>query len=146
MNKSFSNRIFLLLCLALPCIAMAQTAPKGNDVNTPLHLLQPDYPVPYGVPVKDSIRKVLDRIYNYLDAVTPAQLVNKKTNEAITDYSKVDSNTIFKPGDFRLMSYEWGVTYSGMLLIGEATADKKFTDYTNKRLQFIATIAPYLKT
>ena len=145
MNKSSLRRIFLLLCAVTPFTAFAQTAPKGNDVNTPLHLLQPDYPVPYGVPVKDSIMKVLNRIYNYLDAVTPVQLVNKKTNEAIADYSKVDSNAIFKPGDFRLMSYEWGVTYSGMLLIGEATGDQKFADYTNKRLKFIATIAPYLK-
>ncbi len=131
--------------MAIPFSTFAQTTPKGNDVNTPLHLLQPDYTVPYGVPVKDSIKKVLDRIYNYLDAVTPAQLVNKKTNEVITDYSKADSNTIFKPGDFRLMSYEWGVTYSGMLLVAEATGDKKYADYTNKRLQFIASIAPSLK-
>ena len=58
--------------------AHAQTIPKGNDVNTPLHLLQPDYPVQYGVPVKDSIKKVLDRIYNYLEAVTPAQLVKDR--------------------------------------------------------------------
>lgn len=145
MKRSIFNRIPLLLCLVLPCIAGAQTASKANDVNTPLHLLRPDYPVPYGVPVKDSILKVLNRIYNYLDAVTPAQLVNRKTNEVITDYSKADSNTVFKSGDFRLMSYEWGVTYSGMLLLGEATGDKKFTEYTNKRLQFIATIAPYLK-
>ena len=137
---SFS--FFLNIC----CSAGAQTNPKGNDVNTPLHLLQPDYTVPYGMPVKDSILKVLNRVYNYLDAITPAQLVNKKTNGAITDYAKVDSNSIFKLGDFRLLSYEWGVTYSGMLLIGEATGDKKFTAYTNQRLQFIATIAPYLKT
>ena len=129
----------------LPFIAGAQSTPKVNDVNTPLHLLQPDYPVAYGVPVKDSIKKVLDRVYNYLDAVTPAQLVNKKTNEAVTDYTKADSNTIFKPGDFRLLSYEWGVTYSGMLLVGEATGDKRFTEYTNKRLQFIAAVAPYFK-
>ena len=126
--------------------AAQQTMPRGNDVNTPLHLLQPDYPVPYGVPVKDSITKVLDRIYNYLNAVTPAQLVNKKANQAIADYSKADSNSIFKPGDFRLMSYEWGVTYSGMLLASEATGDKKFADYTNQRLQFIGAIAPALQT
>ncbi|MES1219947.1 MAG: glycoside hydrolase family 88 protein, partial [Bacteroidota bacterium] len=145
MNKPDSIKRYLLLWLIFPCIADAQTTPKGNDVNTPLHLLQPDYTVPYGVPVKDSIEKVLDRMYNYLDAVTPAQLINKKTNESVTDYAKADSNTIFKPGDFRLMSYEWGVTYSGMLLAAEATGDKKFADYTNKRLQFIASIAPSFK-
>ncbi len=114
-------------------------------MNTPLHLLQPDYPVPYGVPVKDSVVKTLDRIYNYLAAVTPAQLVNRKTNESITDYSKADSNTIFKPGDFRLMSYEWGVTYSGILLATETTGDNKYGDYVRQRLQFIRTIAPTFK-
>ncbi|MEO6313673.1 MAG: glycoside hydrolase family 88 protein [Chitinophagaceae bacterium] len=146
MSRSIFSRMRLLLGLVLPFIVQSQTVPKGNDVNTPLHLLQPDYTVPYGVPVKDSIKKVLDRMYNYLDAVTPAQLVNKKTGETITDYSKTDSNSIFKAGDFRLLSYEWGVTYSGMLLVGEASGDKKFTEYTNKRLQFIAAIAPSLKT
>lgn len=124
----------------------AQHPSKGNDVNTPLHLLQPDYPVQYGIPVKDSIKSVLDRVYNYLEAVTPAQLVNRKTNEAVTDFSKADSNTIFRPGDFRLMSYEWGVTYSGMLLIAEATGDKKFADYTNTRLQLIAAMAPQFRS
>ncbi|HTE09537.1 MAG TPA: hypothetical protein VK645_01185, partial [Chitinophagaceae bacterium] len=82
----------LLLVPAFTCVGQAK--PAANDVNTPLHLLQPDYPVTYGVPVKDSIKKVLDRVYNYLDAVTPPQLVNRKTNEAVTDYSKADSNTI----------------------------------------------------
>ena len=136
-----------LLCLQFFVITcLAQVKPAANDVNTPLHLLQPAYTVPYGVPVKDSIEKLLNRVYDYLDAVTPPQLVNKKTNEAVTDYSKADSNTIFKPGDFRLMSYEWGVTYSGMLLAAAATGDRKFADYTNKRLQFIAAIAPVFKT
>jgi unsaturated rhamnogalacturonyl hydrolase len=144
MKKIFPVVVFATLLL-LSSVARAQTTAAKNDVNTPLHLLQPDYTIPYGVPVKDSIKKVLDRVYNYLDAVTPAQLVNRVTNADITDYSKADSNTIFKPGDFRLMSYEWGVTYSGMLLIAEATGDKKFADYTNKRLQFIAGIAPALQ-
>jgi len=145
MKHSTIFTISLIVTISICFTAQAQTSPKGNDVNTPLHLLQPDYPVPYGLPAKDSIKKVLDRIYNYLDAVTPAQLVNRKTNEAVTDYAKADSNTIFKPGDFRLMSYEWGVTYSGMLLVAEATGDKRFADYTNNRLAFIAAIAPVFK-
>jgi unsaturated rhamnogalacturonyl hydrolase len=145
MKKAVGQIIASLFLLMLQLQAGAQTASKGNDVNTPLHLLKPDYPVPYGVPVKDSIVQTLDRIYTYLNAVTPAQLVNRKTNEGVSDYSKADSNTIFKPGDFRLLSYEWGVTYSGMLLATEATGDKKYADYSNQRLQFIAAIAPAFK-
>jgi rhamnogalacturonyl hydrolase YesR len=119
-----------------------QTTARGNDVNTPLHLLQPDYPIPYGVPVKDSIIAVLNRIYNYLNAVTPAKLVDRRTNKEVLLYTEADSNYIFMPGDFRLLSYEWGVTYSGMLLAGMATGDQKFSEYTDKRLQFIATYFP----
>ena len=146
MKHSYAYAILLSFSLMPVFASTAQTSPRANDVNTPLHLLQPDYPVTYGVPVKDSIKKLLDRVYGYLDAVTPAQLVNRITNQDVTDYSKADSNTIFKPGDFRLLSYEWGVTYSGMLLTAEATGDKKFADYTNNRLAFIAAVAPVFKS
>lgn len=125
----------------------SQTQPtKRNDSNTPLHALQPDYPVPYGAPTTDDVKKVLDRIYNYLEATTPVQIENRNTGEAITDFTKADSNTIFKPGDFRLISYEWGVTYTGMLEVGDATADKKYTEYTVKRLQFISGILPHFRS
>jgi unsaturated rhamnogalacturonyl hydrolase len=128
----------LLLLQLIPIIAIGQR----NDVTAPLHAMQPDYPMPYNNASVSEIKTVLDRIYNYLDAVTPAQLVNRRTGEEINDATKADTNTIFKPGDFRLTSYEWGVTYSGMLRAGETTGDKKFTDYTHKRLQFIAGAAP----
>ncbi len=118
---------------------------KKNDSNTPLHLLQPHYPVPYGSPSAQSIKTVLDRVFTYLYANTPVELVNRNTGATLADPSKSDSNTIFKPGDFRLTSYEWGVTYAGMLKAGEATGDKKFADYTSKRLQFIAGIVPYFR-
>src|SRR4051812_23190830 len=104
MKKPVILLIFFSFGLYFSTLAQ-QTTAHGNDVNTPLHLLQPNYPIPYGVPVKDSIVKTLDRIYNYLAAVTPPTLVDHKTNELVSDYSKADSNTIFKPGDFRLMSY-----------------------------------------
>ncbi len=50
---------------------------KTNDVTTPLHLMKPDYPVPYRVPSVDNVKQVLDRIYKYLNAVTPAQFADK---------------------------------------------------------------------
>src|SRR5687767_5044276 len=130
------SKIILLLVLVQPGV-MTLAQNKGNDVTTPLHALQPDYKVPYGAPTPDEVKRVLDRIYNYLDAATPVQLVNKRTGNSV-EISTADSNTIFKEGDFRLVSYEWGVTYSGMLLAGEATGDKKFTDYTTRRMKFIS--------
>lgn len=142
---------FQTLCLAafagfISCAAFAQYVPnKGNDATTPLHLLKPDYPMPYGPPTVESVTTVLNRIHGYLDATTPAQLVHKTTGEAVADYKKINAETIFKPGDFRLLSYEWGVTYAGMLLATEATGDSRYADYTNKRLKFIAEVAPHFR-
>src|SRR5262245_29522435 len=94
--------------------------PVKNDSNTPLHMLQPEYKVPYNPPAKpEDVKKAIDRVRDYLEAVTPPTLINSKTGAAITDFSKPVQEAILKPGDFRLLSYEWGVTYGGMLLAGE---------------------------
>lgn len=137
------HKCSLLLLLAVSFSAIAQ---KQNDVNAPLHALQPDYPVPYTVPSKDAVKKVLDRIYTYLDAVTPAQFVNRKTNEVFDKISNPDTNIIIKPGDFRLTSYEWGVTYSAMLQVAEVTNDSRYADYTKKRMNFIADAIPAFRS
>lgn len=132
------------LILPLACTASAQApAAKANDVTSPLHLLKPDYPTPYGAPAVEDVTKVLLKVHKYLDAVTPAKVVDKTTKAEITDFSKLSDNAVFAPADFRLVSYEWGVTYAGMLLAGAATGDTRFTDYTNKRLKLIADLAPH---
>jgi len=115
-------------------------AQKVNDSSSPLHLMKPNYEIPYGKPEVKSITEVLDKVYNYLDQTTPMALESKESQVAVTDYSKVDENTIFKPGDFRLVSYEWGVTYAGMLLATEVTGDPKYASYTSNRLKFLAEI------
>jgi len=122
------------------CAQQKQTA--SNDVTTPLHMLQPDYPTPYGAPTNAQIKTVLDRVFHYLDTNTPAAIVNKKTGEIIQSMPFPDSNIILKPGQFRLTSYEWGVTYAAMLNASLATGDEKYANYTKDRLQFLAKITP----
>ena len=135
----------LILTIPFLCfLVFTLDAQKINDSTTPLHLLAPAYDTPYGKPEVKEITVVLDRIYNYLNEVTPAVLLNKETKEAVTDYSKIDANTIFKPGDFRLLSYEWGVTYAGMLLATQSTGDPKYAAYTQSRLKFLAEVAKAL--
>lgn len=119
-------------------------AQKQTDTNTPLHLLKPDYKTPYGKPEVKDVVAVLDRVYNYLDDNTPAVLMDKESKQEISDFSKIDKNTIFKPGDFRLISYEWGVTYAGMLLASETTGDPKYAAYTMERLKFLSEVRPWL--
>ena len=135
--------ITLVLCALLPL--SAQDAAKNiNDSNTALHLLQAGYQTPYGVSKPEEIKRVLDRIPNYLDVQTPARLVKGPSREPIADPSKLTEGAALEGGHFRLISYEWGVTYAAMLAVGEATGDKKFTSYTFDRFRFIAkAVAPY---
>lgn len=113
-----------------------------NDMNTPLHLLQPAYRVPYGMLSPEAIKKELDRILLYLDKATPARIINKKTNQVVIDYSKLDADAALDRGNFRLASYEWGVTYAGMLAAAEATGDKAYSEYVTTRFKLLAEAGP----
>lgn len=150
--KSPGVKLLCICGLLLPAMSsFAQYVNhKGNDVTTPLHLLKPAYVTPYGETKPATVKMALDRVYNYLDTTTPFQLIDKTTGKAISDLKKVNSNSIFKPGDYRLTSYEWGVTYTGMLEAAAATGDKKFSDYTITRINFLADVVAayqnYLKT
>lgn len=138
------KRNILLFAFLLPIAVWAQNnqAKPQNDATTPLHLMQPDYETPYTIPTTEGITQVIDKVYNYLEAVTPPQLVDASGTE-ISDFSKIDAQTKFKQGDFRLISYEWGVTYAGMLHLSQATGNKKYAGYTFNRLKFLAAIQPY---
>ncbi|WPO78454.1 glycoside hydrolase family 88 protein [Flavobacterium sp. KACC 22761] len=114
---------------------------QKTDATAPLHLMQPDYPTPYVIPQKENIKEVLDRVYNFLDKNSASKIVDANTKAEITNYKKGNQDIIFEPGAFRLTSYEWGVTYAGMLLASKATGEKYFADYSNKRIQLIADIA-----
>ncbi|UKT65838.1 glycoside hydrolase family 88/105 protein [Pedobacter mucosus] len=141
--------IFALILLSYPSFAQYITK-KGNDVTTPLHLLKPNYTIPYGETKTTDIKASLDKIFNYLDQNTPFQLIDKTTGTIISDLKKANSNSVFKPGDYRLTSYEWGVTYTGMLEVAAATGDKKYSTYTINRVNFLADVAAayqnYLKS
>lgn len=137
------------LCAGVPAFAQ-YVEHKGNDVTSPLHLLKPAYVTPYGETKMADVKVSLDRVYNYLDKTTPFELVDKVSGKVVVDLKKADSNSIFKPGDYRLTSYEWGVTYTGMLEAAVATGDQKFKDYTIKRVNFLANVVSayqkYLQT
>ena len=121
---------FAALCVltagACACTAQQETPEAKvvqNDSNTPLHLLQPDYKIPYGVPEKESVKAALDRILKFVDAETP--------------YEPGEDGRVPR-GAFRLASYEWGVTYCAMLTAGVNSGDKDYTDYTYRRHALLA--------
>jgi unsaturated rhamnogalacturonyl hydrolase len=132
----------LVTLAAAPAAEAQAPAAPATDANTPLHLLRPDYTVPYGPPAVDDVVAVLKRVRGYLEAETPARVVSRKSGQVITDYSRLDDDATLAQGAFRLISYEWGVTYSGMLLAAETTGDPRFRDYVAERLRLIGRLAP----
>ncbi len=109
-----------------------------NDSNTPLHLLQPAYKVPYGMLTTEEIKADMDRVLRYLEKNTPTRVVDKNTGKVITDYANMTADAQLERGAFRLASYEWGVTYSAMLAAAEATGDQAYYKYVTDRFQFLA--------
>ena len=100
-----------------------------NDSTTPLHLLTPDYKTPYGELDKDSVKADIDRLFAYVDEVTPAKMTDGKVNQ----------------GTYRLTSYEWGVMYDALLDAAKITGDKRYSDYVSDRIGFLAAQAADFK-
>ena len=135
--------LFVLFILAslVGSTASAQVKPPATDSNTPLHQLKPAYPVPYGPPTAEQVVEVLRRVHGFLDGATPARFVNRASGTPLADLGQLDDESVFEPGAFRPISYEWGVTYSGMLLASQVTKDPRYAAYVDKRVAVIADAA-----
>ncbi len=144
-QNSLSFRWILLSVVALALGAQAQGNFPVSEAPVNPGALPPPYPVPYGPATVESITEVLNRIHAYLDANTPAKIINRQTREEITDFSKPNTNAVLARGHFPIIAYEWGVTYSGMLLAFENTGDARFKDYVAKRLQLVVEKTPYFR-
>ena len=98
-----------------------------NDSKTPLHLLRPDYAMPYGVLDPDTVKADVDRVFAYVESVTPAKVVDEKGN-TVEDLANLPDSAELHKGTYRLTSYEWGVAYMAMLDAAEAFGDPKYRD------------------
>ena len=125
------------------CQQASQSVASANDTNTPLHLLTPDYSIPYKEWNITEIKQCLDRIFSYLDQTTPPRVIDRKSGKEITDYTQINQYSQLERGNFRLASYEWGVTYSGMMEVAHATSDSKYQEYVSKRFRFLSEMVPY---
>ena len=95
--------VLLLALLVAPILMHAQK-------DAMLHTSQPDYPIRYGAMSKEEIKNVVDKVFNYISTVTPAQMINKETGSPVNDVAEANGNTVLEHGDFSITSYEWGVT------------------------------------
>ena len=120
------------------CVQAQKNITTASDASAPLHALKPDYPTPYGIPAISDIQKTMDRVFDYLERATPSTFVDKSSGRPWTPDLVYSDQVVFAKGDFRPISYEWGVTYSGMLDLYQWTGDTKYRDYVFKRLDLIS--------
>ena len=111
----------LIYTLAVLSSGMA-VAQEINDVNTPLHLMKPQYETPYGVPQQTEVKATLSRVFDFLESAMPCEAEGNK----------------LKQGTLRLTSYEIGVLYAAALDAGKYAEDERYTLFTNNRLGLIA--------
>lgn len=132
-------------------LVLFAAAARGQQAATPQSSTPPAdgpgrfqaaYPMQYEPMSVEDIAAVLARVHAYLDSTTPPRLVDRETGAEIADLSTPNPNATVARGDFRIVSYEWGVTYSGMLHAAAATGDARYSDYVASRVKFIADVAP----
>lgn len=138
------KKIFTLFFLLASLTNQAQDIAdkeKINDLNTPLHLMKPEYKTPYGVAKSVDVKKQIDKVLEYLEKSTPTRVINIATGKDVTDISTIDGYSKLEQGKFRLASYEWGVTYAAMLLVAETSGDARYSKYVSDRFNFLSGIA-----
>ncbi len=127
---------------SLLALALAVTGSAVAQSHTPLtpeagKRTAPAYPVPYPPATVAEITAVLERVHGYIDRVTPAAFVDAKTGSVVAEPEQQAGALKAHPSDFSLTSYEWGVTYAGLVHAARTTGDKRYTDYVQSRLAFI---------
>jgi hypothetical protein len=146
----------LCLLLALTAFSIGQPA-TAQSTPTQVHTspqqdpgvysgrLKVDYPTPYEPATIEDIQKVLERVHAYVDTAAPVQVVDGDTGAPVPDLAKLPPQVALARTDLQILTYEWGVTYAGMLRTAEVTGDKRYTDYTDTRVSAIAMLAAHAK-
>ena len=139
------NRL-LWPAIFLAPILMAQPNPAPAPALTNSGRgLAPAYPVPYAPASVEEIKATLDRVLGYLETASPIKLVDRDTHAPVTDLTQLPLHVGFDRTDFLITSYEWGVTYCGMLRSSEVTGDVRYRAYVASRLHAIVTVAAFLR-
>ncbi|HEX8301387.1 glycoside hydrolase family 88 protein [Sphingomonas sp.] len=123
--------------------ALAQQA--AEPVSVSIHRNPAKYPVPYGPLDEARVVEVLNRVHAYVDRTTPTGLMDRESGRAIGRVADAGLGTAIRKGDFSLTSYEWGVTYSGMLAAADATGDPRYAGYVRDRLNFLAEVSGHYR-
>lgn len=147
------NRV-RIACVSFLCLSTGVFAQQPPNVasDTPQQnpgvysgRLKVDYPTPYELATVEQIRGVVDRVHAYALAAAPVSVVNAETGEAVTDLNRLPARVALARTDLQINTYEWGVTYAGMMLLTQITGDARFNQYTDERVTALARLAAHAR-
>ncbi|MCD8225990.1 MAG: glycoside hydrolase family 88 protein [Bacteroides ovatus] len=141
MNYKIYTSVAAIAMIAFFCGCHSAETNDVNDSTTPLHLLSPDYIIPYGQLDTETVKKDIDRVFAYIDKCTPARVVNGN-GDSVTDLTHLPDDAKLNQGTYRLTSYEWAVTYMALLDASEMLNDAKYRNYVSNRVGFLAKVSP----
>jgi unsaturated rhamnogalacturonyl hydrolase len=97
-------------------------------------------------PTQASIRAVMNRVHGYLLTAAPLRPVDATTGAAVS-LSSMPKNVALGPTTLRIDSYEWGVTYAGMMQATEFPGgrDPRFRAYVITNLSGLARMAAHMR-
>ncbi len=147
MKKIIGLVTVLLACGATLSLSAQQTARVGGKSidgkgSSDLHAVVSTYSMPYGALTEESIKAELDKVFKFVDE--NSALGFEADGKATTDFSDI-SKVSETRALFGMSSYEWGVTYSGMLNIAKNTGDEKYAKYVKDRFDAIGHAFPAAK-
>jgi rhamnogalacturonyl hydrolase YesR len=123
---------------ALLVVASAQGQPPGrSDPSFSQPSLGPG--VDYVAPAEADIKATLDRVRDYFVRSTQYRIIDTRTGQAITDFSRPIETAALdsRGGQFNDWSYPMGVVLAGMLLATDVTGDTSYQNYTLKNFDFV---------
>lgn len=144
---------FTVLGSAIVLAAAAQPYPREErftldnrkqmtDASVSLFNVHSEYDFPYRVPTREDIGEKLVRILRFLEKSTAKEIVDAQTGKPVTDMTRIPQRFAFEHTDFRPYTYEWGVTYSGMLRAAEVTGEAGFRRYVTERMRLLSDVLP----
>jgi unsaturated rhamnogalacturonyl hydrolase len=121
------------------------TATPQSDPGVYSGRLKVDYPTPYELAKPQDVRGLLERIHAYVSEAAPVRVVNGETGEPVSDLSKLPPQVALARTDLQIVTYEWGVTYAGMMLLSQVSGDPRYNQYTDERVTAVAKLAAHAR-
>jgi unsaturated rhamnogalacturonyl hydrolase len=86
----------------------------------------------------------MTRVHSYLLTATPLRPINGATGAAVS-LDNMPTNVALAGTAMHIDTYEWGVTYTGMLRATEVTGDSRYRAYADERLSGLARMAAHMR-